>query len=93
MINEAVMMRMQLKYCEQCGGLWVRRNGENESLCPRCRWAVARIPEAWRGAHTGQKRRCQRVRSWFEARWSPWREERGGNGAKARAAGASRRVQ
>jgi hypothetical protein len=69
-MNETAIILMDLKYCEQCGGLWLRRKTSDEVLCRGCRCAVARIPEAWRGA-AGRKRPCQRVRAWFEARWKP----------------------
>jgi hypothetical protein len=60
---------MELKYCEQCGGLWLRRVGSGEDLCQRCRCAVAHFTNAWRRALLIGQQRPKRVRSWFEARW------------------------
>jgi ribosomal protein L37AE/L43A len=33
---------MQLKYCERCGGLWLRRHGQDVVYCERCiaQWAA-----------------------------------------------------
>jgi hypothetical protein len=31
-----VMVRMQLKYCEACGGLWFRRDECEDIYCRRC---------------------------------------------------------
>ena len=28
---------VELKYCERCGGLWLRRPGHDEVHCGRCR--------------------------------------------------------
>jgi Zn-finger nucleic acid-binding protein len=28
---------VELKYCERCGGLWLRRHGHDEVCCGRCR--------------------------------------------------------
>ncbi len=32
---------MELKYCERCGGLWLRREGEAGVYCAECRARVA----------------------------------------------------
>jgi hypothetical protein len=40
--NEAV--RVELKYCEHCGGLWVRENGVAGVYCDHCRAKVADLP-------------------------------------------------
>jgi len=29
-------MKIELKYCERCGGLWLRRAGEPEAYCRTC---------------------------------------------------------
>ena len=36
-------VRMELKYCEHCGGLWVREGGAGV-YCERCRAKVADLP-------------------------------------------------
>lgn len=30
------IVQLELKYCERCGGLWVRRLGGDEIYCPAC---------------------------------------------------------
>jgi Zn-finger nucleic acid-binding protein len=40
---------VELKYCERCGGLWLRRTHEDGSYCERCRAAVAAWPRTGRG--------------------------------------------
>jgi hypothetical protein len=40
--NEA--MRMELKYCEHCGGLWFRERGAGVVYCDNCRPIVADLP-------------------------------------------------
>src|SRR5690242_9908734 len=32
---------VELKYCERCGGLWLRRHASDESYCEGCRAAMA----------------------------------------------------
>ena len=36
-------VRMELKYCEHCGGLWVREGGAGV-YCAKCRPKVADLP-------------------------------------------------
>lgn len=35
---------LELKYCERCGGLWVRLQGESEVYCVKCRRHMAELP-------------------------------------------------
>jgi uncharacterized Zn finger protein (UPF0148 family) len=35
---------VELKYCERCGGLWVRERGTGEVYCGNCRNEVADLP-------------------------------------------------
>ena len=35
---------VELKYCERCGGLWVRERGSGIVYCDRCRPQVADLP-------------------------------------------------
>jgi hypothetical protein len=37
-------VRMELKYCERCGGLWLRECGTEEVYCGNCRAQVADLP-------------------------------------------------
>ena len=40
---------VELKYCERCGGLWLRRHGHNEVCCGRCRAQRAELLRTGRG--------------------------------------------
>jgi Zn-finger nucleic acid-binding protein len=35
---------LELKYCERCGGLWLRREGSEEILCASCAAQVTELP-------------------------------------------------
>lgn len=38
--KQPVQLRnMQLKYCERCGNIWVRRSGSDQTSCAPCRRA------------------------------------------------------
>jgi len=41
--NENEPVRMELKYCEHCGGLWVREPGAGV-VCGKCQAKVADLP-------------------------------------------------
>jgi Zn-finger nucleic acid-binding protein len=40
----ATGVAVELKYCERCGGLWLRARGESEVYCGKCRVHVAEMP-------------------------------------------------
>jgi hypothetical protein len=40
--NDAV--RMELKYCERCGSLWLRPSGTESVYCENCQPKVAELP-------------------------------------------------
>lgn len=40
--NEPV--HMELKYCEHCGGLWIRERGAGNVYCDHCQSKVADLP-------------------------------------------------
>jgi len=42
--NQNVNIRMELKYCEHCGSLWVRESGAGVVYCGKCRDKVADLP-------------------------------------------------
>jgi len=42
--EEKKQVRMELKYCEHCGGLWVRESGAGEVYCESCRPKVDDLP-------------------------------------------------
>lgn len=39
------IVELELKYCERCGGLWLRPQGEDEVYCGVCRLKVAELPK------------------------------------------------
>jgi Zn-finger nucleic acid-binding protein len=47
-------VRSELKYCERCGGLWVRREGDDEVYCTACKAHLAALPRV--GWHTPTRR-------------------------------------
>ena len=40
---------VELKYCERCGGLWLRRHGHDEVCCGPCRAQRAGLLRTGRG--------------------------------------------
>jgi len=36
-MNRQDDLTLELKYCERCGGLWLRRPGQMAVFCERCR--------------------------------------------------------
>ena len=38
-----VFIQMELKYCERCGGLWLRPKGEDEVYCAECTPKMAEV--------------------------------------------------
>ncbi len=41
---EGERTELELKYCERCGGLWLRAKGANQVYCPSCRARMAAMP-------------------------------------------------
>ncbi len=37
-------VRMELKYCERCGSLWLRESGKSSVYCGNCQPKVAELP-------------------------------------------------
>jgi len=37
-------VRLELKYCERCGGLWLRECGAGVVYCPNCQPRMAELP-------------------------------------------------
>jgi len=35
-IDDVEIVQLELKYCEYCGGLWLRRKGDAEVYCAAC---------------------------------------------------------
>lgn len=42
--EEGVSAGLELKYCEQCGGLWLRRRGSRECYCRACAHFLEQMP-------------------------------------------------
>jgi len=38
------LVPVELKYCERCGGLWVRERGAEEVYCEKCQVQEAELP-------------------------------------------------
>jgi len=38
------IVRLELKYCERCGGLWMRTWGTEEVYCPSCAVHMSDLP-------------------------------------------------
>jgi hypothetical protein len=43
-----VLVPVELKYCERCGGLWLRPKQETEIYCPGCVPQMAELPRGRR---------------------------------------------
>jgi Zn-finger nucleic acid-binding protein len=41
---DEMLVPVELKYCERCGGLWLREKGEEEIYCPSCIPKMAEFP-------------------------------------------------
>jgi len=44
--NPAKEMKFELKYCERCGGLWLRPAGGGQVYCVGCAQQMAELPPA-----------------------------------------------
>ena len=51
-VEDVEVVQMELKYCERCGGLWLRVRGSGEIHCPGCAeqlaWPLGRQRKAVR---------------------------------------------
>jgi Transcription factor zinc-finger len=43
--SESTFEHLELKYCERCGGLWLRRKGSERIYCVLCVPKMADMPE------------------------------------------------
>jgi Zn-finger nucleic acid-binding protein len=50
-IDELNIILLELKYCERCGGLWLRTQDSEEVLCASCSEQMAKLREAPWGRH------------------------------------------
>ena len=42
--KEKEWIQLELKYCERCGGLWLRGMGDKQVYCPGCIPKIAEFP-------------------------------------------------
>jgi len=41
--EETQVLQLELKYCERCGGLWLRVRGKHEPYCSSCAGAISEV--------------------------------------------------
>jgi uncharacterized Zn finger protein (UPF0148 family) len=62
---EGAEILVELKYCERCGGLWLRRQGADGVYCAGCRASLEAMPDPGetppRKARSRRKARTQRT--------------------------------
>jgi Zn-finger nucleic acid-binding protein len=57
-------LQFELKYCERCGGLWLRPVGGGQVYCVVCAGAMGELP---RGPHKMESARLPRRMRWGAA--------------------------
>ena len=58
---------VELKYCERCGGLWLRRTGVSGVYCEGCRARLAELLRARRAEGLPERKAPQAVRiDWLQ---------------------------
>jgi len=55
--DDAEVVQLELKYCERCGGLWLRRQGEPNVYCATCAVQASEVP----GLSVRKRRRSARL--------------------------------
>lgn len=58
---EGQVIHVELKYCERCGGLWLRPEKAEEVYCASCRAVLAAMPNADEAPARKARRRKARV--------------------------------
>jgi len=43
-IEDLEIVQLELKYCERCGGLWMRVQGSQEVYCSGCAASILELP-------------------------------------------------
>lgn len=43
-MSSSIFPKLELKYCERCGGLWFRPQGGQAVYCDRCAEAIKELP-------------------------------------------------
>jgi Zn-finger nucleic acid-binding protein len=59
-IDELEIVRLELKYCETCGGLWLRPGGSSQVECAAC---VARFKRTFEQVGKSHRARLPRFRN------------------------------
>ena len=54
-------IHVELKYCERCGGLWLRPEGAEEVYCASCRAVLAAMPNTEEAPAPKARRRKPRL--------------------------------
>ena len=58
---EGQAIQVELKYCERCGGLWLRPQGADGVYCASCRMRLAVMPEPGETAPRKARHRKKRA--------------------------------
>ena len=66
-IDNFEIIQLELKYCERCGGLWLRVRGSGNIYCAACTAETADLP--------GMRRRPAKLRLAQNHRWISRRKE------------------
>jgi hypothetical protein len=53
-VNSTNELQFELKYCERCGGLWLRPVGGGQIYCVSCGREMAQLPPASKEPETAQ---------------------------------------
>ena len=61
--TEGSEIQMELKYCERCGGLWLRPAGTDGVYCAGCRVCLEATPKQLEGLPRKTRRRNARLQS------------------------------
>jgi hypothetical protein len=59
---EGVETSVELKYCERCGGLFLRTPGEGAVYCAACAFRLAAEPDFEKTIHSWPRRRSRGAR-------------------------------
>ena len=52
-------LAVDLKYCERCGGLWIRARGKETVYCRRCEVQIAQMPRPKRRYDVRRRKESQ----------------------------------
>ncbi|MGO9403211.1 MAG: hypothetical protein ACLPVW_07050 [Terriglobales bacterium] len=56
---EGEEIQVELKYCERCGGLWLRRRGSEGVYCASCRVHVEAMPAPEEAGEASSQRKAR----------------------------------